>query len=470
MRTLLAVSWGLLLFCWPLHTFAQVDVSRLDPAKWPGKMPADKYEADIRPLRAMLKEAMDQRDEQEVTALVERMKTTMGPYVGAPEKKVDVMVAPDPAAPDMTRVTTVWQESRKRLEGHFPWDIARRAPGPEGTGQPRVREHAGIDRGYLSAVEAGVENAPVFLQRAREGLDFLLTIQGSNGCFGYPYDLKSEHRLRETGRRMVELGRSRGMNIVENGWIINDFDWGDLQYTNGHGGLAMLTGYLATGDGRYLDAGLRSAEHAITASLCTNWNYNAFSVWVLARAYRVTKDKRFLLAAIDRTRLGVLPGQMGNGRWFDQHNALPWYHNIIMWGCVELCLACREANHPFLDTIEKRTLLGIDSMAAETNAFGIRSPDIVRTLAFASMAFGPRDPWEQAMNVCVNYLCAPEAVEKAFNTPMDEIFAGSTGVTGSLGFYILYKECQAGRAYSGEIDVDRRLNEIKSRNGMERGA
>jgi len=446
--------------------FAQPDVTALDPANWLGKLP-DPQARELRPLGGMLQQAMDKRDENHIASLIERSKAVMGEYAGVPEKKVDIIAPPDFAEPDMARVKAVWQESRKRLEGNFPWDIARRAPGPEGTGQPRVREHAGIARGYSSAYEAGVEDAPVFRQRAREALDFLLTIQGGNGCFGYPYDLKSEHRLRAMGRQVVELGRSRGMNVVEHGWIIDDFDWGDLQYNNGHGGLAMLTGYLATGDGKYLDAGLRSAEYALSRSICTNWNYNAFSVWVLARAYRVSKDRRFLLAAIDKTKFGVLPGQMENGRWIDQHNALPWYHNIIMWGCVELYLACKEANHPYLATIEKHTALGMDSLAAETNAFGIRSPDVVRTLAFASMALGPRDPWEKAMNVCVNYLCTPKTVEKAFNTPMDEIYTGATGIPGSLGFYILYREWRAGRAYSGEVDIDRRLNEIKSQNAMD---
>ena len=44
--------------------------------------------------------------------------------------------------------------------------------------------------------------------------------------------------------------------------------------------------------------------------------------------------------------IGVLPGQMPGGRWFDAHNACAVYHNILLRELLELLHAV-PADHPF---------------------------------------------------------------------------------------------------------------------------
>jgi hypothetical protein len=44
--------------------------------------------------------------------------------------------------------------------------------------------------------------------------------------------------------------------------------------------------------------------------LCINWNYNSFSVWLLSKAFAATGELRYLEAAVQKARLGVIPGQL----------------------------------------------------------------------------------------------------------------------------------------------------------------
>jgi hypothetical protein len=64
-----------------------------------------------------------------------------------------------------------------------------------------------------------------------------------------------------------------------------------------------------------------------------NWNYNSFSVGLLAAAYQCGGEGKYLEGAVRKLELGVLPGQLEEGprqgRWADPHNARPAYHYIM---------------------------------------------------------------------------------------------------------------------------------------------
>lgn len=85
---------------------------------------------------------------------------------------------------------------------------------------------------------------------------------------------------------------------------------------------------------RALAAARRAADWALGRPLVPNWNYNAFSVELLARAARATGEARYLDGAAEKALLGVLPGQLQDGpragRWLDPHNARPAYHFIML--------------------------------------------------------------------------------------------------------------------------------------------
>src|SRR5262249_10099301 len=54
------------------------------------------------------------------------------------------------------------------------------------------------------------------------------------------------------------------------------------------------------------------------------------SVSILAKAFRTTRDGKYLDGAVKKFRVGVAPGQTDNGRWVDAHNARTAYQFIIL--------------------------------------------------------------------------------------------------------------------------------------------
>ena len=98
-----------------------------------------------------------------------------------------------------------------------------------------------------------------------------------------------------------------------NGWIVEDANHGDLQFDNALAGDAMLSLYEATSDGKYRQGAIRAADWAVQQPIVVNWNYNAFSVFFLADAYRVTGQRRFLESAKQKARFGIEPGQLRSG-------------------------------------------------------------------------------------------------------------------------------------------------------------
>ena len=116
--------------------------------------------------------------------------------------------------------------------------------------------------------------------------------------------------------------------VVRDGWIVDDQGDGGLQFDNGVCGVAMLALHAATGEARYLDAARRAADWAIAQPLSANWNYNAFSVRLLAETWRATGEARYRDAALDKARYGVMPGQLRSGphagRWIVSVDSADW--------------------------------------------------------------------------------------------------------------------------------------------------
>ena len=115
--------------------------------------------------------------------------------------------------------------------------------------------------------------------------------------------------------------------LLRNGWAIDDMGDGGLQFDNGLCGVAILELYQATREPRYLQAVEAAADWAVRQPPVPNWNYNAFSVYLLANAARAAGRPRYLESAKLKARLGIYPGQLTDGprrgRWADPHNARP---------------------------------------------------------------------------------------------------------------------------------------------------
>jgi hypothetical protein len=179
----------------------------------------------------------------------------------------------------------------------------------------------------------------------------LLKLQQAQGHFPFP-DLRGKNiRFGD----MTEKQLQNGSIQIEDGWIITPDPDGGSQFDTGVCGVALLRAGELLRDETYLAAGHRAAEWASKQKCCANFNYNALSVSLLARAGM--KE-----AALQKLRVGVAPGQAKNGRWIDPHNARTVYHVIILRALADL------ERSPEVDAV---ALPAIRALLDEFHAMGI---------------------------------------------------------------------------------------------------
>lgn len=372
---------------------------------WPGlQSPAEREKQ--RPLADALVAAMNAGDQAGITRHRNSLIAAMGRYVGEPEE-VPLYGAPiDTAATSSDTVETIWtREAQKRL-GKHPWDNAVAAVAAGNVPQ-RLRTMTRIARANLHVYESNMPNNEASLTTAVAAAEYILTVQASNGVFGYPYDPTATEGLRAVAARFVAEARKKGFDVAANGWIIDDLQRGDLNFDNAQSANFLLHVYALTGDVRYLRSAIRAGEWAMTRKLGSNYNYNGFNGQLLARLYRVTGERRFLDRARSVFEYGVMSGQLENGRWFDQHNAKIQYHAIMMSQLVEFYLALRLANDRFATPVQSSIERGLDNMAREMTQFGssnVHELLAVDALIFGSTTLGPRKLWSDALNVDINFL------------------------------------------------------------------
>lgn len=133
---------------------------------------------------------------------------------------------------------------------------------------------------------------------------------------------------------------------------------------------------------------------------------NVFSVGLLARLFTATGETRYLDSAVKKADIGVLPGQMPGGRWFDAHNASAVYHNILMRDVLELHRALPEL-HAFRPALLDALTRGLNQAAEETLAHGFTGT-WTDNFAHGLQWIGENIKWRDALNANVN-AAAPRA-------------------------------------------------------------
>ena len=208
-----------------------------------------------------------------------------------------------------------------------------------------LRETATVARACLATARAEPKLAARLLPIARECGDFMLWAQAEAGTGVIPFPALREGSGRSfevSERYLAGLEKSGQLaSVVRKGWVSADpMEEGGLQFDNGLGGCALLELFAVTQDRRYLDGALKAADWAASAPVVPNWNYNSFSLQLLAQAYEATRDERYLVAARRKFLFGVQPGQLIDGpragRWADAHNARPAYHYIMVRALASL--------------------------------------------------------------------------------------------------------------------------------------
>lgn len=372
-----------------------VRVALADEAVRPGaSLPRDVAE----PAKVFMdqgRRALAAMDEAGVRASCSNAIAALGPWAGNPETETKYVMPKQRGAFDADKLRKAWLDQLGSARRKVVW-----AANPEG--DPRKME-AGLRAAAhpLDAIARSValfpEHKTELLALVRAGADWLLKLQNTNGVFPMPVGPSLEPKDK-VGHIMERMLKQRPEWLVD-GWIVDFPEDGGLQFDNGLCGAALVTAWDVTHDGRYLESAKRAADWAVRQPLVPNWNYNAFSVGLLARVAKASGEAKYLEAAVTKARIGVLPGQMANGRWFDAHNASAVYHNILLRDLLTLFDAL-PAEHPFRATVRDALVRGLDNAAAETSAKGFTgtwTAGFARSLAL----LGENAAWREALNISV---------------------------------------------------------------------
>ncbi|MBC7368823.1 MAG: hypothetical protein H7343_18765 [Undibacterium sp.] len=259
-----------------------------------------------------------------------------------------------------------------------------------------LRAPVSVLAGGVAAARAHLDGADRSLALAKDAAEFLLWAQAQGGGDVFPFPAArgaSSDRAMQVGAAFLAHAERTGQlsRVVKNGWVIDDLGDGGLQFDNAECGVALFEYYEFTADPRALAAARRAADWAARQPLVPNWNYNSFSVWLLAKAHAVTPDPAYLAAAKKKALLGVIPGQLTAGphagRWADPHNARPAYHYIMLRALAQLA-AVLPPTDPERAAILRALERGLVARNAEFSALGVMNKDnAMETLLFVHQAF-----------------------------------------------------------------------------------
>jgi len=246
-----------------------------------------------------------------------------------------------------------------------------------------LREPASVVSGAVAAYRARLDGADRALRMAREAAEFLQWAQAEAGAGVFPFPstrgVKGDRAFAAAEgflSKMEQAGRLA--DVVRKGWVFEDRGEGGLQFDNAEAGMALFELYEVTRDKAHLESALKAADWAVTRPLSRNWNYNSFSVTLLAKAFAVTGGQRYLDAAKHKAIVGVMPGQLPDGpragRWVDPHNAKPAYHYIMMQALAQLA-AVLPAGDPGRAEVVAALRLGLRARNADLLGPGAANKD-----------------------------------------------------------------------------------------------
>ncbi len=312
---------------------------------------------------ADLSAAQKAEDETAVLRAAKRAVELLGDQAGVPEAADEVRPLPkDATLLKADELPAAFDPVFDLLARRKWWKV-----GLDPTKTPHgLRELGVVIDGCLTARAVGPKRAAEYLKAAEEAGDFLVWAQeqAGTGVFPFPAVRNGTGRPFEVAERFYKQAEKDGKldQVIKNGWAVEDFDDGGLQFDNGEAGAALVRLYEATKDEKYKKAAVRAADWAVGRRVVTNWNYNSFSVFLLAEVGRVTGEAKYLDAAKKKARLGVLPGQLTAGdragRWADPHNAKPAYHYIMVRGLAALAAALPK-DDPDLPAVVKALRLAL---------------------------------------------------------------------------------------------------------------
>jgi hypothetical protein len=336
-------------------------------------------------MQRALDATMAKGDVNAVRAAVADMRQTFGDQAGLPDaRRPGVRAKPHPLTE--AEAVEMFFAALKSEDKSVREITAGRT-----VGNNMLRLYADIVQGCCDIRSAVRKHQPqrlADLDRLAAGACSILTrLQQPAGYFPLP-DLRGKNI--RFGDRIEKLLATQP-NAVKDGWIIAVDPAGGTQFDTGVCGVALLSAGTEYKHDEWTRAGLRAADWALQQRCVPNFNYNAFSVGLLAQASHIMHDDRYLAGALQKFRVGVAPGQVENGRWVDAHNARTVYHLIILRALHDLWEALPPAQTAARDEVASVATRAVGALLDEYAAAGITTTALAELLRHERLNLKP-DP------------------------------------------------------------------------------
>lgn len=353
----------------------------IDPGGWsmagqPLFKPTPEMQARLKAMGPKLAGAMGSGDPAAVRAVTAEMLGALGDQAGVPDGRRPGH-ATLPCRMSEAQATRLFMEALVS-NGDAIRQMAKGKPLPD----QMLRIYADLLNATVGIRPFVTKHQPAALGEL-DGLTkglvaILIDLQQPGGHFPFP-DLRGKNiRFGDMLQRQIDAGHAE----VRDGWIITTEPDGGTQFDTGLCGTALLLAGQAHGIDEWKRAGIRAADWALGQPCCANFNYNAFSVSLLAHAFRISGDAKYLDGALRKFRVGVAPGQAPNGRWMDPHNARTVYHVIILRALGDLASVLPAEQRPELDAVARPA---IKVLLDEFDAMGVTVEALAELMVLAKL-------------------------------------------------------------------------------------
>ena len=158
---------------------------------------------------------------------------------------------------------------------------------------------------------------------------------------------------------------------VKDGWVIHVDPIGTAQIETAACALALTAAGKATGRTDWAKATQRAADWAAGQPCLPNFVANAASIGLLAHAYLDARQDRHLVGFTRKLTLGLLPGQVENGRWIDPISATTPNHLAIIRALQDAWEATPADRDDFRRDLKGSLDLAMASLFAESKCLGV---------------------------------------------------------------------------------------------------
>jgi hypothetical protein len=201
---------------------------------------------------------------------------------------------------------------------------------------------------------------------AKRALDSLATIQLPNGAFPFP-DLRvyNDPVFTPIIQNFLNSCGPDSVNVLQNGWIIDDKGLGEFNFDAGVIGTAFVdaNGLLIGVD--YDSIIIDIADYFAAVRFNRNYNYNSFGLVTMHHALALTGDAIYAERVEKTLRYSIYPGQINSGRWMDGHNASSRYHSILIQKVTPV-VEFMNVTYPDFPLLRDMTIKAIRNMSTYT--------------------------------------------------------------------------------------------------------